>query len=100
MAVLLWLTILAFAALTFLGSTVTSSAAAGAGFGFVAVIVVGVLAALPVVGDWMPITLNSAAANVALGLPAGDIVAPLIGTLLTIGGSFAIAWWSFQRQEL
>jgi ABC-2 type transport system permease protein len=100
MAALLWLTILAFAALTFLGSTVTSSAAAGAGFGFVAFIVIGVLGALPTIGAWMPTALLGAATQVALGQPVDDIWPALIGTALTISGSFVLAWWSFRRQEL
>jgi ABC-2 type transport system permease protein len=100
MAVLVWLSILAYAALTFLGSTLTRSTAGGAGFGFVALIVLGVLSAIPVVGKWVPTALDAPAVNLALGLPIGDVVPALIGTLLIVGASFAIAWWSFSRQEL
>ena len=101
MAALLWLAILAYASLTFLGSTLTRSAAAGAGIGFVALVVTGIIAALPVIGPYMPIALISPAANLAVGLPAGtDLLGPLIGTLLFICVPFALAWLSFRRQEL
>jgi len=101
MAVFLWLTILAYAALTLLGSTLTSSTAGGAGFGFVALIVTGVVAALPTIGAFMPTALNGPAANLALGLPIGvDLWQPLLGTLLFIVVPFALAWLSFRRQEL
>jgi ABC-2 type transport system permease protein len=100
MAVLAWLCILAFGALTFLGSTVTSSAVAGAGFGFVALIVIGLVGALPGVGAWMPTSLLGAATNVAVGLPTQDLAQGVVGCVLIIGASFALAWWSFSRQEL
>jgi ABC-2 type transport system permease protein len=100
MAVLVWLTVMAFAALTFLGSTVTSSAAAGAGFGFVCLIVIGLIGALPNVGDWMPTSLLGSAAAVALGQPAPVLAQGLVGTLVVISASFILSWWSFRRQEL
>lgn len=101
MAVLLWLAIFAYASLTFLGSTLTRSAAAGAGIGFIAVVITGIVAALPIIGPYMPVALIGPAANLALGLPVGvDLTAPLIGTLLFICVPFALAWLSFRRQEL
>lgn len=101
MAVFLWLTILAYAALTLLGSTLTSSVAGGAGFGVVALIVTSVVAALPTIGAFMPTALNGPAANLALGRPiVVDLWQPLLGTLLFICVPFALAWLSFRRQEL
>jgi ABC-2 type transport system permease protein len=101
MAVFLWLTILAYASLTLLGSTLTSSTAGGAGFGFVALIVTGVVAALPTIGAFMPTALNGPAADLALGRPIGvDLWQPVLGTLLFILVPFALAWLSFRRQEL
>jgi len=99
--VFLWLTLLAYAALTLLGSTLTSSAAGGAGFGFVALIVTAIVAALPTIGVFMPTALNGPAAELALGLPVQvDLWQPLLGTLLFIVVPFALAWLSFRRQEL
>lgn len=101
MAILLWLSIFAYAALTFLGSTVSRSAVAGAGFGFVALIVTGIVAALPVIGPYMPVALIGPAANVGIGQPAGeDLLGPIIATLLFITVPLGLAWLSFRRQEL
>jgi ABC-2 type transport system permease protein len=101
MAVFLWLTLLAYAGLTLLGSTLTSSAAGGAGFGFVALIVTAIVAALPTISVFMPTALNGPAAELALGLPVQvDLWQPLLGTLLFIFVPFALAWLSFRRQEL
>ena len=56
---------------------------------------------MPVIGQYMPVSLIAPAANVALGLPAGvDLAGPLIGTPLFICVPFALAWLSFRRQEL
>ena len=101
MAFLLWLAILAYAALTFLGSTVTRSSAGGAGFGFLALIVTGIIGALPTVGAYMPTSLLAPAANLAVGAPAGvDLAGPVIACALFIILPFALAWLSFRRQEL
>jgi ABC-2 type transport system permease protein len=100
LAVLLWLTIMAFASLTFLGSTITKSAGGAAGFGFVALIVTAILSALPTIGQFMPTALNDPAAKLALGLPPGDWLAPLIGCLCFVLIPFGIAVVSFRRQEL
>ena len=101
MAVLLWLTLLAYAALTLLGSTLTSSTAGAAGFGFVALIVTGVIAALPTIGPFMPVSLTGAAGELALGMPTSvDLWQPVVGTLLFICIPFALSWFSFRRQEL
>ena len=101
MAILLWLAILAYAALTFLGSTLTRSAAGGAGFGFLALVITGIIAALPTVGAYMPTSLLGPAANLAVGEPPGvDLVGPLLACALFIAIPFALAWLSFRRQEL
>jgi ABC-2 type transport system permease protein len=101
MTALLWLAIFAYAALTFLGSTLTNSAAAGAGIGFAALVVTGIVAALPTIGQFMPISLISPAANLAIGASAGvDLLGPTIAALLFVAVPFALAWLSFRRQEL
>ncbi len=101
MAVLLWLAILAYASLTFLGSTLTNSAAAGAGIGFVALVLTGIVAALPTVGRYMPIALTDPASNLALGTPVhGDLAGPVVAAVLFVVVPLALAWLSFRRQEL
>jgi ABC-2 type transport system permease protein len=102
---LTWLSISAYAALTFLGSTLTGSTAAAAGIGFGALIVLSIVAAIPNVGRFVPagalqpaILLGSGAATP--GQLGADLVIPIISCLAII--AVAIGWSvaSFRRQEL
>jgi ABC-type transport system involved in multi-copper enzyme maturation permease subunit len=99
-AVLQWLAIMAFASITFLGSTLTRSALAAAGIGVVAFIVIGVLSAFPALVPYLPVGLGAPARALALGQPVDDLLRPILATLVLIGGTLALAWLSFRRQEL
>ena len=99
-AVLQWLAIMAFAAITFLASTLTRSALAAAGIGVVAFIVIGVLSAFPAIAPYLPVGLGAPARALALGQPVEDALRPVLATIALVGASVAIAWLSFRRQEL
>ncbi len=98
--VLDWLFLMAWAAITFLGSTLTRSALAAAGLGIVALIGVGLLSIVPALSTWLPVGLIGVARSLALGIPAPDVWQPIAGTLIFIGACVGIAWLSFRRQEL
>jgi ABC-2 type transport system permease protein len=102
MAVLAWLGLSAWAAITFLGSTVTGSAAAAAGIGFLALLVVSLAAAIPNVGRFTPGGLADPALGLALGsaVDVVDVITPVVSTIILIGACLAAAAWSFRRQEL
>jgi ABC-2 type transport system permease protein len=100
MCALLWLSLVVYAALTFLGSTLTSSAAAGAGIGIVFLVVTGIVSALPNVGGYMPESLAALARAVALGLPSGGVAAPVAVNVGIVLAALLLAWLSFRRQEL
>ena len=57
-AALQWLMLMAWAAITFVGSTLTRSSLAAAGLGIVAFIVVGILGVVPNVGRFLPTGLG------------------------------------------
>ncbi len=100
MCALLWLSLVVFAALTFLGSTLTSSSAAGAGIGVLFLVVTGIVSALPTVGRYMPEMLAGPARALAMGQASGDVVGPVavnVAIALAAGG---LAWLAFRRQEL
>ena len=99
-AALDWLLLMAWAAITFVGSTMTRSSLAAAGLGIVGLIVIGVLSAIPAIAPWLPTGLGGPARAFALGGPAPDAAAPLIGTLGLIIAAGLLAWLSFRRQEL
>lgn len=100
LAVLLWLQMLAFAAITFLASTVSGSQLVAGGVGFVVFVALSIVAALPVIGDWTPLALSTAAIEVALGKTPTVIVQPVVASCLIVVGCALAAWVSFRRQEL
>jgi ABC-2 type transport system permease protein len=99
---LAWLGLSAWAAITFLGSTVTGSTAAAAGIGFVAWLVLSIVSAIPTIGAYTPGGLAAPALALATGaaLAPGDVVIPVLSTVLLIAVCLAAAAWSFRRQEL
>ncbi len=100
MCALLWLSLVVFAALTFLGSTLTSSSAAGAGIGVVFLVVTGIVAALPNVGRYMPEMLAGPARALALGQGAHELVGPVAVNVAIVIVAGLLAWVAFRRQEL
>lgn len=102
MAVLAWLGLAVWAALTFLGSTVTGSVAAAAGLGFLSLIVLSIVSAIPNIGRFTPGGLAEPAITLASGTPVevAEIVAPVVSTIVLIGLALGAAAWSFRRQEL
>ena len=100
MALLMWWMLVIFAAITLLGSTLTRSAIAAAGVGLVALIVFGILGALPVVGDFMPSSLGGPALDLMVGKDPGQIVGPVLFNLALVPALFGITWLAFRRQEL
>ncbi len=100
LAFLLWLQMLAFAAITFLASTVSGSQLVAGGVGFVVFVAVSVLAAFPVIGDWTPLALSTAAVHVALGEPSDVLVPAVVASIAIVGGCAVASWASFRRQEL
>ena len=99
-AVLQWLTLMAWASITFVGSTLTRSSLAAAGLGIVAFIVVGIVSVLPTVGRFMPTGLDAPARALALGMPAPDVLGPVLATVGLIGAAAAVSWLAFRREEL
>jgi ABC-2 type transport system permease protein len=99
---LAWLGLAAWAALTFLGSTVTGSAAAAAGFGFVALLVLSIVGAIPNLSRFLPAGLAEPAIAMAAGRPVdiGDVLTPVISTTVLIALALAVAARSFRHQEL
>ncbi len=102
LAILGWLSLGAWAAITFLGSTVTGSTAAAAGIGFMALLVLSIVSAIPSVAPYTPGGLAAPAIALATGasVDVGDVLVPVVSTLVLIGLALGAAAWSFRRQEL
>jgi ABC-2 type transport system permease protein len=101
-ACLAWLGLAAWAAITFLGSTVTGSSAAAAGIGFTALLVLSVVAAIPNVGRFLPGGLAAPAVALAAGAPVdpADVVTPVVSTLVLVTVAIGASVIAFRRQEL
>jgi ABC-2 type transport system permease protein len=100
MAAILWWILVSFSAITVLGSTITRSAVAAAGIGLVALLVMGIVGALPVIGPYMPSSLGEPARAIAMGQDPGWLIGPLAFNLTLVPALFAITWLVFRRQEL
>ena len=87
MCLLLWISFLVYAAVTFLGSTLARSILPAAGLGIAFLLVLGVLSGLPTIGPWMPASLTAPAGALALGNDPGNVLGPLATSL----GAIAIA---------
>jgi ABC-2 type transport system permease protein len=99
LAALTWLALLAYAAITFLASTLLRSAAAAGGIGFGALIGLAIVSAFPNIGRFTPPGLAEPAADLALG-GSPDVLGPVAAVGVLITAAFALAWLSFRRQEL
>ncbi|HET8587296.1 MAG TPA: ABC transporter permease subunit [Candidatus Limnocylindria bacterium] len=100
MCALLFLQLLCYATLTFLGSTLTRSALAAAGIGIAALVLVATVSALPEIGRYTPGGLAEPARALALGQPTASLVQPLGASIGLVVIVFGLAWLSFRRQEL
>jgi ABC-2 type transport system permease protein len=98
--VLQWLALVAYAAITFLGSTLTRSALAAAGLGVAAFIVLGILGIVPAIGRYLPTGLGAPARALALGQTGVDALGPTGATVVLVAGLVVLAWLAFRREEL
>ena len=103
MAVLSWLALLAWAAITFLASVATGSTTAAAGIGFVALVVVSLASVVPALGRLLPSGLSAPAIELASGSGVADPGAALTaiaGTLVIVGAAAVAAQLAFRNREL
>jgi len=95
-----WLSLAAFAAVTFLASVVTRSGLAAGGLGFGAFVATGILSALPAIGPYMPTSLWGAADALALGTIPDPLAGPVLANVILVLAALGLAGWSFRRREL
>jgi len=100
MCVLLWLSLLVYTALTFLGSTLARSVLPAAALGIIFLGVLGALSLLPTIGKLTPGALTGIAQQVGTGVPANDLLVSTVSNVLIVIVAFGVAWLSFRRQEL
>jgi ABC-2 type transport system permease protein len=97
---LVWLSLAVFGAVTFLASVVAPSALVAGGIGIAALLVAGILSALPVIGPYLPTGLWGLADQLALGRVPDPLAGPVLVNVAVIALASLLAWWSFRHQEL
>jgi ABC-2 type transport system permease protein len=100
MALLLWWMLVGFVTITLLASALTRSAVAAAGVAIVALIVFGIVGILPVVGPYMPVSLDVPAHRLMMGQNPGWLLGPLLFNVLLVPALFTLTWLAFRHQEL
>ncbi|HSJ57481.1 MAG TPA: ABC transporter permease subunit [Anaerolineae bacterium] len=96
---LLWVYLLVYVALTLLASVLTRSQVAAAGVGFGAVLLLGLVSAIPVLGEYLPRQQPAWGAALMFD-PAARSWPALWVSLGIIAASLVAAWLVFRRQEL
>lgn len=97
---LILLSITVYAAITFLSSTALNSPLAAAGVGLAALVTTVAIAALPGIGEFMPVGLYAPARDLALSRPSENVLLPVIVNLIVVTLALTLAWLSFRRQSL
>ena len=104
LALLDWLALCAWGALTFLASAATASTTAAAGLGFVAWIGVSIAAVVPQLDRLLPTGLGlpayRLAASLADGMDVGVLATAVAGTVLLIAVAVGASMILFGRREL
>jgi ABC-2 type transport system permease protein len=100
MSLLLALSLLGYAALTFLGSTLTRSALAAAGLGVGGLVLLALLSVLPNVARYTPGGLPGIGTALVTGGDAGDVIGSVLANVALVLALVVASWLAFRRQEL
>ncbi|MEO8247476.1 MAG: ABC transporter permease subunit [Chloroflexota bacterium] len=100
MTVLVLLSLVVYAAITFLGSALFNSAVAAGAFGLAGIVLTAVVGAIPSVASVTPGALNTVAGEVALGRAAADVPSAVVANVVLVSVASVGAWLAFRRQEL
>lgn len=97
---LVWLSLLVFAAITFLASVVAPSTLVAGGLGLAALLLSGFLAVVPNLASYLPTGLWAIADELAVGDVPDPLILPVLLNAGVIAAAVAASWWSFRGQEL
>ena len=98
--VLVWLSLAVFRGHHLPGLGHARSALVAGGIGIAALLVAGILSALPVVGPYLPTGLWGAADVLAVGTIPDPLLGPIVVNVAIIVAALSLALWAFRRQEL
>ncbi len=98
--IVIWISLLVFAAVTFLFSILARSSLVAGGIGFVTLLLIGIVAAIPGIGDWTPMGLWASATNLPLGTAVPALVGPAVLNVVLAVALVSFGALAFRRQEL
>jgi ABC-2 type transport system permease protein len=96
----LLLSLLVVAAVTFLGSTLVRSSIPAAGIGLAAIVVGATVASIPHAGRFSPFGLGTFANELGAGRTPADWGWPIVANVAIVVAALAASWLAFRRQEL
>ena len=96
---LVLLSLVVYALLTFLGSTLASSQLPAVGFGLAAWLVLSLVGLVPAAAQFTPAGLVEAASALARGVAPPHLAASLLGNAALCAIVLTLAWTAFRRQE-
>ena len=102
MALVVWLSTLVYASITFLGSTLVGSPLGAAAIGFAAIVGLSIASGVATLNPWLPTGLLDVALSLGLeevspDLDPGRTVAI---SLAVVAGALVLAWLRFRRADL
>lgn len=102
LGVVIWLSTMVYASITFLGSVLMRSSLGAAAFGFAGLIGLSLASIVPAFSIWLPAGLVAVGKALALEDVSSDIhpVRTIGAALLLAGSCVVLAWIAFRRQEL
>ena len=102
MALVVWLSTLVYASITFLGSSLLGSPLGAAAIGFAAVVGLSILSAVGTLNPWLPTGLLDVARTIGLDEPSPDLdpARTVAISLAVIALSLSLAWLRFRREDL
>jgi len=102
LGLIVWLSTMVYASITFLGSTLMRTSLSAAAVGFFGLIVLSLASVVPDLNPYLPAGLIPVAKSVALGESSPDLhpVRTIGIAMAMIVGTFVLSWLRFRREEL
>jgi ABC-2 type transport system permease protein len=102
LALLAWLSIMVFVAITFLGSTVVRSTLGAAAFGVAGLVALSLASTISTLTTWLPTGLVDVARSIGLEEESPDLdpSRTIAVSIAVIVGCLLLAWLRFRREEV
>jgi len=102
LGVVIWLSTMVYASITFLGSVLMRSSLGAAGIGFAGLIALSLASVVPILSTWLPAGLIAVGKSIALEEASSDLhpLRTIVASALIAGACLFLAWLRFRNEEL